>query len=71
MQYTFILYRICADGVCTSRFPKVHSILLTKVSFEYSETYRSGHNGAHSKTNGHFGNPSLKALDLSGFSQYN
>ena len=30
-----------------------------------------GHNGAASKTNGHFGNPSLKTLDLSGFSQYN
>ena len=36
----------------------------------YTEGYRSGHNGADSKTNALFGSSPLKSLDFTGFFGY-
>ena len=36
----------------------------------YMQTYRSGHNGADSKTNALFGSSPLKNLDFTGFFSY-
>ena len=36
----------------------------------YMQTYRSGHNGADSKTNALFGSSPLKNLDFTGFFGY-
>ena len=36
----------------------------------YMQTYRSGHNGADSKTNDLFGSSPLKNLDFTGFFSY-
>lgn len=36
----------------------------------YMQTYRSGHNGADSKTNALFGSSPLKSLDFTGFFGY-
>ena len=45
-------------------------VVMSEDFTRYMQTYRSGHNGADSKTNALFGSSPLKNLDFTGFFGY-
>lgn len=45
-------------------------VVMSEDFTRYMQTYRSGHNGADSKTNALFGSSPLKNLDFTGFFSY-